>query len=312
LRRLTLITWTALAISCGRNDSPSLAPPDPSKGYQIAVGIDVPAATEYYKCLIEPVPYKDTIAVHSVQSLLTTGTHHMNIMLITNSDSPTRSGVYDCKELQAQYPKLMENTTIYASQRPDQSLSLPDGVGALLPPGLALMTEVHFLNATPHAVHVEARTNIYTMPIDQVRQHIWGITVRHPHIDIPAGAVDHVEWVRCEMNQDIDLLFMTTHTHKLSSRTTVSRFDGTNTQDMLIENLDWSTPKLADYTRSPIHVPAGQGFELDCHYDNPGASDVHWGLNATDEMCQMTLGFTPGDASIDCKIAGANNGVPGS
>jgi hypothetical protein len=309
MNRTCVAVVCSLAFACGKPSLPSLAPPDPSKGFQIEVGIDVPAGTEYYKCKIEPVPYHDTIAAHSVQSLLTAGTHHMNITLITNSDSPTEPGLYDCKKLQADYPMLMENTTIYASQRPDQSLTLPEGVAALLPPGLAIMTEVHFLNATHEAIHVESQTNVYTMPVDQVKEHIWGMTLRDSNIDIPAGAVDHVEWTRCVMNKDVDLLFMTTHTHQLAVRTTVSHFDGKATGDLMVENQDWSTPVLHDYTAAPIHVPAGQGFELACHYNNTTDHDVHWGLNATDEMCQTSFGFTPGDSSIDCSVVATSDGL---
>jgi hypothetical protein len=312
MRRSLLLVVALLGWACGKSDPESLTPPDPSKGFQLAVGIEVPKGTEYYKCRIQPVPYHDTIAVHSVKSLLTAGTHHMNVTLITNSDSPTDPGIYDCKSLQAQYPGLMDNTIIYASQSPEQSLTLPDGVAALLPPGLAIMTEVHFLNATGENMHVETQINVYNMPVDQVQQHIWGGTVRDKYINIPAGAVDHVEWTRCVMTRDIDLLFLTTHTHQLASKTTVARFDGENTGEMMVENLDWSTPKLQDYTRAPIHIPQGQGFEFACHYNNPSSSSVHWGLNATDEMCQVTFGFTPGDSSIECKIVQTSDGMLGS
>jgi hypothetical protein len=58
-------------------------------------------------------------------------------------------------------------------------------------------------------------------------------------------------------------------------------------------------------------VPAGQGFELHCHYQNPTDKLVNWGFKASDEMCQMALVYTPGNPSIECKTIATSDGVLG-
>src|SRR5690606_26005848 len=133
--------------------------------------------------------------------------------------------------------------------------------------------------------------------LDKVQQTIWGGAVRDTDITIPAGASDHVEWTRCVMNDDVDVLFLSSHTHKLAERTVIRPFDGTTAGDVMYSNTDWHAPPLQDFTAAPIHVAKGQGFEFECHYNNPGAADVKWGFTADDEMCQIALVYTPGDTS---------------
>lgn len=285
-----------------------LAAPPVSEGLQLGFDFTAPAGTETWKCMIGPLPIHDTTAVHAVHSLNSSAVHHMDLMVLAYSGAPTTPGVHDCAELYRAYPKLMEETILYAGQAAEQSFTFPQGVAALVPAGLTTMYEVHFLNATPSDRRVESRLNVYTMPVEGVKKSVWGGAVRDLSIDIPPGADDHVEWTRCVMTEDIDLLFVSTHTHQLGFKTTVSRFDGSKVQEEIYSNLDWRSPTPRDFTSAPLHVPAGQGFEFACHYRNPTDTAVNWGFLAKDEMCNLALVFTPGDPSIHCKFVETNDG----
>jgi hypothetical protein len=70
----------------------------------------------------------------------------------------------------------------------------------------------------------------------------------------------------------------------------------------MYSNTDWHAPPLKDMTSTPVHVPAGTGFEFECHNKHDGTSDVHWGFSAAEEMCQIALVYTPGETTRTCEI----------
>jgi hypothetical protein len=59
-----------------------------------------------------------------------------------------------------------------------------------------------------------------------------------------------------------------------------------------------------------MHLPAGQGFELRCHYQNTTDRHVTYGLTSDDEMCNLTLVFMPMDPSVKCKQIYQSEGGP--
>lgn len=58
-----------------------------------------------------------------------------------------------------------------------------------------------------------------------------------------------------------------------------------------------------------MHVAAGTGLEFRCNYANDGNETVNWGFAAADEMCQIALVFTPGEASRECEVVASSDGV---
>jgi hypothetical protein len=163
------------------------------------------------------------------------------------------------------------------------------------------------VNTTDTEQSVFTRINAYLID-GPITETIWGQAVRDRWLNVPAGGASD-EWTRCEMTGDIDLLVLSTHTHALGVETKVYHWDGVQTGELLYTNNDWQTPLLMDLTQAPIHVPAGQGFEFHCNYQNPGAEAVHWGFKSTDEMCNMALVYTPGDSNLRCAPVETSDGM---
>jgi hypothetical protein len=235
--------------------------------------------------------------------------HHMDVMALTLTGLRLAPGVYDCADLYAEHAELMESGIfLYAAQRGEQEIVLPEGVVAEVPDRLDIMHEIHFVNTTDQPVDVWSRVNAYRVPRETVRESIWGFTVRDANIEIPARST-HTEWTRCVMSRDVDVIFLSSHTHELATSVEVRRFDGTAAEEApLYTNRDWHAPALMSF-ETPLHVPAGQGFEFRCHYDNPRSEPASWGFRAIDEMCQIALVFTPGDFSASCDVVETSDGV---
>jgi hypothetical protein len=291
-------------VGCGASPSDDLLPaPDPDDGVQIAYAIDVLPGTEAWKCNVLDLPSDKWMSVNHVESVQNAAMHHMDLMAIALAAPELPPGEYDCADVYAQYPRLMDDGIIvYASQQAQQQITLPPGTVAELLPKMRVMHEIHFVNPTEEVATAYSKINAYKYPDDKVTQQIWGGAVRDLDIAVPPGAQSHVEWTRCVMNKDVDVLFLSTHTHQLARRAEIRLFDGTTTGERIYENLDWHAPPLEDYTAQPLHVPAGHGFEFACHYANPTDREVRWGFEAKDEMCQIALVFTPGETARKCEI----------
>lgn len=265
----------------------------------------VPAGAESWLCQVSKLPFAGVMNVNLVESVQTPGVHHMDVMALTPAGVALETGVYDCNQLYRDYPQIMEDgLTLYAAQDATQRVQLPSGVVATLPGGILVMQELHLLNASPTPLDAFSKVNIYSYD-GPTTQQIWGGTVRDTNLTIPHG--EHVEWSRCIMNTEIDVLFLSSHTHALGRKVEIRRFDGKDVGALVYQNTDWHTPALLSFGNTPLHVAAGQGFEFSCFYENPTAQVVHWGFHASDEMCQMAMVFTPGEPSRKCQIVQASN-----
>jgi hypothetical protein len=304
---LALLPLFPLGAGCAGTPSDPLPAPPAAEGFQLAMDVDSPPGAETWKCQIAPLAVDELQNVHRVKHLQSKAVHHMDVMVILYSGLNLPPGTYDCAPLYAANPKLMEETILYASQNESGEIVLPPGIAAKVPGGLTLMYELHHVNATSKPVHLFSRINAYTMPHGEVTGSIWGHAVRDRNLNIPPGA-DHTEWSRCTVDKDVDVLFLSTHTHELGVDASIFAFDGHATGEELFRNHDWQSPPLKAFTQ-PHKLRAGEGFEFRCHYLSNRDDWTRWGFEARDEMCNMALVFTPGDADVKCKVVETSDGM---
>jgi hypothetical protein len=305
MRRFFFVAF--LAAGCAPGDP--LPPPPDGQGFQMAMDIDSPPASETWKCLITQIPTTDTHRIHRVQHVQTAAVHHMDITVLLYSGAQTMPpGLYDCAPLYQMFPKLMEEQTLYAAQSPEGDILLPDGIAAVVPPGITVMYELHHVNATTAPVHISSRVNAWDLPPDQPFGGTLGsFTLRARRLDIPPHS-DKTEWAQCVMDQDVDMIFMSSHTHKLGRDVHILKYGGADAGTELFVNTDWQLPKLQNFS-PPLHFAAGEGIELRCHYENDGDTTVNWGFLSTDEMCNGVLVFTPGSGAR-CNEVANSAGMP--
>lgn len=289
-----------------------LPQPARDEGFQVHMKMTVPPGQEAWRCEIIPRLDVDgdvfTYVSHA-ESRQTAGMHHADVATLFFTGLEIPPGQYDCDDLYSQHTELMEDAvTIYASQNADDVLTLPDGVAAQLPIDSLYMFEMHFVNISDQPIEVESYLNAYTMNPDDVQETIYGAANRDFDILVPAGATNHVEWNRCVFNEDVDVIFLSGHTHELATNFTLRLFDGVDVGDVVYENDDWHAPPVVRYD-PPLHIPAGTGFEYTCDYASTRDTDTVWGFNATDEMCQFGYVFTPGDTSITCDTVASSDGL---
>lgn len=287
---------------------PVLEPPAPGEGLQFSLtGVTVPAYSEAWLCSVYEIPTSSTAFVNWARHLQNPDMHHMTLSAILERGS-LPYGISDCADLY-ENSALMDGAVIfYGSQgASDDEMHLPDGIAAPLPPTIDVLHEVHFVNAYDEPAEVYSYVNGYTIPEADVTDMIWGGSVRDETIAIPAQST-HSEWSRCVFNRDVEVLFLSSHTHALGTRFEIKPFDGASVGETLYANTDWHSPSILQLD-PPLVVPAGQGFEWTCTWENDGAEPVSYGLKATDEMCNLAVVHTPFDLGAACEVVETSDGV---
>ncbi|GDX80192.1 hypothetical protein LBMAG42_20030 [Deltaproteobacteria bacterium] len=308
---LSLCACPTTPVETGESsDVPTLTPPAEGAGFQVSMFGTAPAFTEVWLCSVYDIPTTAAAAVNSVEYLQTEGTHHMTLSTTALAETPIEPGNYDCADLYANSSVMQDVVMMFGNQgQAAGTLSLPDGVAANLPAGIQVLHEVHYVNTTDTAVPIYSYLNAYTIPQEDVVDGIWGGSVRDEHLEIPVG-VEHTEWSRCVMNEDVEVQFLASHTHALATEFTIAPFDGLTTGEVFYTNNDWHDPMIEQYT-TPMAVPAGQGFEFACTWFNDGESTINYGLLSTDEMCNMAIVFTPFSVTAECEVVETSDGYLG-
>lgn len=284
-----------------------LAPPPDGEGFQLSYEVTAPASSEIYKCRVDWFPSETTTWINRVESRQNTGMHHMDVISMAFVALDLEPGEYECADLYESHPAMMEEIIVmYAAQAAEQQIVLPPGVAANVPSGMKIMHELHYVNTSDEDVTAFSDVNVYTIPKEEVVDTIWGSVSRDTHLNIPPQS-KHVEWTRCVMTEDVDVILMSSHTHALAESVEVRLFDGETVSDEVIyRSTNWESPELAQID---LHVKKGTGFEYTCNYDNHRDELVTWGLYSSDEMCQIVAVHTPGDSSIKCEIVETSDGV---
>ena len=303
-------------------DRPVLAPPDEDDGFQMAMYGTAPPFSEVWLCSVYPLPI-DAVgltAVQSVQYNQNEGMHHFTLSALGFSlsgqevENPIAHGEYDCNDLYSDSAVMEDAIMVFGGQGDAEGeMSFPDGTVANVPSTIDVLHEVHFVNPTPDEVEVYSEVNAYTVDQSEVEKSMWGGSVRDENIFIPPNTV-HTEWSRCVFNEDVEVMVLAGHQHELGTRFDIAPFDGETGEvgDVFFSNDDWHTPMITQY-EPPMVVPAGQGFEWTCEWNNTTDNEVVYGNESTDEMCNMAVVFRPVEGMISmtaaCEVVETSDGV---
>lgn len=309
MRAIALLSLLAACTPAAEDPAdarPTLDPPAEGEGFQLSMEATVGPYEEAWLCAVYPIPIDAPSPVNWMEFVQTPNLHHMTLSTPSLTGHPFEPGMYDCNDLYAEM--LSDQIMFYGNQGfAEGEMHLPEGVAATFPTGVDVLHEVHYVNPTDQEIDLYSIVNAYTIPSDEVTSGIWGGQVRDEHIEIPAAA-EHTEWSRCVMNEDVDVIFLASHTHELGIDFTIKPFDGTTVGEAFYSNNDWHDPKIVQYD-PPLHIPAGSGFEWSCTWRNTHDTPVTYGLTSKDEMCNLAIVHMPFSLSAQCEVVETSDGV---
>ena len=273
--------------------------PAPQDGYQVVTDpTEVPPYAEVEICTVVRVDPRDGERfawVGRLESLVSPGTHHMNVFMgqfsfldgyLGEGASEAALGVplgtYDCADL-----SVMESAfPIFPSQRENQEIVFPPGVAVPLPAPLVLVFSHHFVNPHDYPVTINAALNVEAVPGSAVEQ-VAGIVFDGAPIELPAGQRSTAERT-CVFDRDVSVALVSTHTHEWADCATLHHYEGA---DQGIEdrpfyaNHDWDRPPILSFSEGAYDIQAGDGVHFGCHYTNDTDRTLVNDGTAEGEMC---------------------------
>ena len=294
----------------------------PSAGYQITTEpYVVPPGTEVDICTVirmEPDADERFSWIHRLESLVSQGTHHMNIFIGQFSfldgylgDGAAESalgvplGQYPCDEL-----AVMESAfPVFPSQRQNQQIQMPAGVAIPMPVPLVLIASHHYINATQEPVRINAALNMESIAGNAV-DNVAGLIFDAGPTEVPAG-VRKVEKATCIFERDVEVVLVSTHNHEWTECATLNHYDGetqTISPDPFYVNKNWDQPPILNFDVGEYSVQAGDGVHFACHYHNYTNRLLVNDGTATGEMCVFAAVTYPMAESVEAVETVLNQG----
>ena len=249
----------------------------------------VAPGAEVYKCQNFANPFGGDGNVGTFESHMTAGSHHL---LLFYKAGATDDALEDCSGLEFA-------ATPYSTQQPDDSLTLPDGVAALIPSSYGVRLQAHYLNTSAAPVQAQVKVTFHTRKPEDVTAYSGVLFVIEPKINIPAHSTGDVKH-DCSLPMDMNLIKASSHMHKHGTH-----FTSTIAGETIVDTDQWSDPKPVLY--DPVKpVKSGDALSFTCSYNNDGDVPLTFGESAqTNEMCIFVSAFypvtSPSQVTVDCQ-----------
>lgn len=239
----------------------------------------VAAGAEVYKCQDFANPFGGgDVDIDSFSSHFTPGAHHLLMFYKAGAvDAP----LADCSGFEF-------SAGPYGSQRPDDQMVYPPGVGVGIDRGMGLRVQVHYLNASPSPLPVEATITMRVAAPGSVTARAAVFFFNNTDLDIPATGQPITISKTCTLPSDLNLLQTTGHMHSHGTRLTAvaqgrTLFDTASFSDV--------APALFD---PPLPLAAGTQVTFSCTYVNDTGAPLTFGESArSNEMCILSGQFYP-------------------
>jgi hypothetical protein len=169
---------------------------------------------------------------------------------------------------------------------------LPAGLAFEVPPGMALMANTHYLNATDDAFDGQSVVDVKFADPAHPLPSVGFVVVNWASFMIPHGTPEFTGGGWCTAPRDLSLIMWTNHMHEYGTSvfSEVERLDGTMVTMSRDETWRPEQAFAAPWVRwdpaTPMVVKAGERFHVSCTWSNMTSDDVRFPR----EMC-IASGF---------------------
>jgi hypothetical protein len=281
--------------------------------------VTVQPGTERTQCVVKKLGNDEQIRVHQIHNVLPTGSHHL--IVYRTSDTVEQPTPFDCEPF-TDTLKPEKGSPLMVTQKHDELLTLPDGVGFTLQPGVMVRLEMHYINASGGPLDVSATSTFVTMPDADFKDEADFLFIGDAPFTIPANSSYTLGPSYLPLSTanaalaDVNFFGITGHTHQYGKNVRVSTATsesdpGTPVYD--VPNWQWSEPATV-YHDPPFKLPTGGGFRFTCEWNNTSPNAVDFGESANSEMCFFWAYYYPSKGAFVCVHStqfGANLCCPG-
>jgi hypothetical protein len=300
----------ALLAACGT--SPTTGDDDddtpPGETYSLKWGpVPVQPGQENTQCVTLRLSNATPIKVHEMHNKLGPGSHHLIVYKDDMSTAEVPTPV-NCEPFTGALNPSGMVAPVMITQRPDDPLTLPEGVAYTFAANQMIRIEMHFINATDAPIQAEATTEFVAAAEGSIRDEANILFIGSPDLQIAAGATVTLEQFFTPSRAQLDLsgskfFAITGHTHHFGTDMQVELRNGPLATDGT--NVYAPQPFLWDEPETKVHdpeftIPDGGGFNFKCTYKNTSNQTVGFGESANDEMCFFWAYYYPSKGSHVC------------
>jgi hypothetical protein len=277
-----------------RAESDAAPPAVAARAYRIKIVVpNVPAGSEGTKCVKLRLGNTDPLKIGRVHNQLFGQSHHFIVSSVTDASAAEES-LFDCPPFRAQ----MMGAPLTVTQKHDEEIVLPKGVGYALGVDQLMHLELHYINTTDETADVSAESELFPIESDAEIEEAGFLIVGNLDIAIPPRSSHSSGDIYVAVPQaleGVNYYAVTGHTHQYGTNVTVNVAaspDGEGSPIYDLSMFEWSAPEVR-YLDPPIRVPTGGGFRFSCSWDNPTDQTVRYGESALTEMCFFWAYYYP-------------------
>jgi hypothetical protein len=287
----------------GGGATTTTTPPPGSETFSVTFDpVKLAPGEEDTKCVVKRVGNDKAIHVGQIHNALGAASHHFIVYKV--ADTEEQPTPFACKPFSdLLHPE--KGTPLIITQKKDETLAMPAGVGVSFQPGQMVRLELHYINVTPNDVEATATASFTTVPDASFTDEADFLFVGDPDISLEPHSTKTLGPIYTPVPDDLaDAKFfgITGHTHKFGTNVEVATApdkQGADTPVYDVKNWTWSEPATVMHD-PPFQVPKGGGFRLSCAWNNTSDQSVGFGESANDEMCFFWAYYYPSHGARVC------------
>lgn len=273
------------------------------ESHSIQIGpINVDPGDERTQCIVKRLGNPAAFKVGRIDNKISNSSHHL-IVYRTN-DTQEKLTPFDCSPfVETLDPK--KGSPIMITQKSDDFLQLPTGVGYSFDADQMIRLELHYINAGSSAVDVTATTTFTGLADGTFKDEADFLFIGDVDINVPAKGSATVGPTFFQLPGEFDgvnFYAITGHTHQYGTKMTVATSAGQAAADNMVYDVpgwQWDEPATVAHD-PPFQIPNGGGFRFTCEYKNTSGSDVGFGESANQEMCFFWAYYYPSKGARVC------------
>jgi hypothetical protein len=253
--------------------------------------IDTPSFTlqpgeEKFYCYYTTLPTAEATGIYRMASSMPPGSHHMIVFKTRTALEPDGT-LAECENFGMGPGGFTDIPMwLYAAQEPEEGFTMPDDVGIAIAAGQPVIVNMHYINQSDAPLTANVHVELGTFKPGFTFTPAHSYVTFNTQINVPAHATGSAGG-SCDVSPDAKFVFMSTHSHKYTTRAQVH--DGDR---MVLETKDWAHATVAEWP-APDHYSFGSGkLNYRCDYNNTTDQPLRTGESAiANEMC-MAVGVT--------------------
>lgn len=268
----------------GPTDGEALMAPAEGEGVQLQMAFPVEAGKEVHVCRRFVLPEGAALEVEKLEHAYAAGAHHIIAYREDVDPSEVDDAYFDCGEIAGPF--------VYSEQSVRANSHYPEGVGMRFAGGEVVRVEIHFVNATAERADADARLNLWWAK-EKLATEAGSLFLYDRDISVPAAG-KFTARMHCEIPEDVELLYLLPHTHRLGTalRAWISG-GGLSEPELFLESTGYDDLHTR-VLETPVQVKAGQAIDFECAFENPTAKTVVEGPSKeANEMCLILGGYYP-------------------